>query len=72
MWSAVEVWRSGVNQPLSLGGAGALDVVMTSALTAVLLAELVGELLARASRGRRRDEDRVFENGEFRERGKAK
>lgn len=72
VWSAVEVWRSGVNQPLSLGGAGALDVVMTSALTAVLLAELVGELLERASRGRRRDEDRVFENGEFRERGKAK
>ena len=72
IWSAMDVWRSNMTQPLVLGGAGALDVIVTAGLTAVLLAELVGELIERMSRGRRRDESRVFERGEFRERGGAK
>jgi len=72
VWSAVTVWRSGAAQPLVLGGAGALDVVVISGLVAVMLAELVGELIERAARGRRRDESRVFDGGEFRERSRSK
>ena len=39
---------------------------------AVLLAELAGELTERAVRGRNKDESRVFEGGEFRERSRIK
>ena len=50
-------WRlvreAGVDQRLVLGGAGAYDVIVISGLLAVLLAELIGELLERMSRGRR-------------------
>ena len=45
-------WRSGVNQTVRLGGAGALDAVVLSGVTAVLLCELVGEVMERISRGR--------------------
>ena len=44
---------SGAQQRLVLGGAGAYDVIVVSGLIAVLLAELIGELLERAARGRR-------------------
>ena len=50
----VTVNRAGVSQRLVLGGAGAYDVIVISGLLAVLLAELIGELLERMSRGRRR------------------
>ena len=72
VWSAIDVWTSGVNQPLVLGGAGAADVIVISGLTAVLLAELVGEIIERMARGRQRDEKRVFDGGDFRERGRSK
>ncbi len=72
MWAAVDVWRRGVAQPLALGGAGALDVVVVSGLTAVLLAEFAGELIERMSRGRRRDHSRTFAGGAFRERSGSK
>lgn len=72
VWSAAEVWQRGISQPLVLGGAGAMDVIVISGLVAVLLAELVGELVERAIRGRRRSRFRVFENGEFRERSRTK
>ena len=72
VWSAIDVWMSGVNQPLVLGGAGAADVIVISGLTAVLLAELVGELIERMTRGRQKDEKRVFDGGDFRERGRSK
>lgn len=72
VWSAIDVWASGVNQPLVLGGAGAADVIVISGLTAVLLAELVGEIIERMARGRQRDEKRVFDGGDFRERGRSK
>ena len=65
---AVILWNQGVDQVLRLGGAGALDVVVISGLTAVLLAELVGEIVERVSRGNHRPEDRKFEHGEFVER----
>ncbi|MBR3927595.1 MAG: DUF1614 domain-containing protein [Clostridia bacterium] len=42
---------SGVSQTLILGGAGAMDVIVLSAVTAVLLRELVGEFLERCARG---------------------
>ena len=71
VWSAVEVWRSGVSQPLTLGGAGAMDVIVIASLTAVLLAEFVGELVERAVRGRRAP-NRVFDKGDFRERSESK
>ena len=70
--SALALWRAGIDQPLSLGGAGALDATVIAGLSAVLLAEFVGEALERAVRGRRRDRRRVFEGGEFRERSKSK
>ena len=72
VWSAIDVWMSGVNQPLVLGGAGAADVIVISGLTAVLLAELVGEIIERMARGRQKDEKRVFDGGDFRERGRSK
>lgn len=42
---------SGVSQTLRLGSAGAMDVVVLSAVTAVLLRELVGEFSERVVRG---------------------
>lgn len=72
VWSAIDVWRSGVNQTLVLGGAGAADVIVISGLTAVLLAELAGEIIERMTRGCQKDEKRVFDGGDFRERGRSK
>ena len=62
----------GVQQPLRLGGAGAMDVILLSGLVAVLLAELVGEVIERFSRGRTPDPDREFVDGEFVERSREK
>ena len=45
-------WRNGVAQTVRLGGAGALDAVVLSGVTAVLLCELVGEVMERIARGR--------------------
>ncbi len=47
---AVINWRSGVETTLRLGAAGAMDTVVISGLLAVLLSELVGEILERAAR----------------------
>ena len=58
-------WRQGIMQPLTLGGAGAMDAVIISSFIAVLLSELVGELIERSYRGTHRDEGRAFEDGEF-------
>ena len=58
MLSQVASWimvnRAGAAQRLVLGGAGGYDVIVISGLLAVLLAELVGEVIERLSRGRRR------------------
>lgn len=43
-------WSQGINQRLYLGSGGAMDVVVLSGLIAVLLAELVGEVIERLSR----------------------
>ena len=45
-------WSRGINQVLYLGGAGALDAVVLSGVTAVMLCELAGEIAERIARGR--------------------
>ena len=45
-------WRNGISQTVHLGSAGALDAVVLSGVTAVLLCELFGELMERIVRGR--------------------
>lgn len=62
--SAISVWRMGVDQRLVLGGAGAFDVIVMSGLIAVLLSELIGEIIERIRRGNQRPM-REFKNGEF-------
>ncbi len=62
--TAITVWSGGVAQRLVLGGAGAADMIVISGLTAVLLAELAGELIERAARGSKRP-SREFKNGKF-------
>ena len=62
--SWIMVNRLGAGQRLSLGGAGGYDVVVIAGLVAVLLAELVGEILERMKRGRQRP-TREFKNGDF-------
>lgn len=62
--SWLEVRAQGVGQTLSLGGAGAYDAIVIAGLLAVLLSELIGEIIERATRGRRRP-TREFVNGDF-------
>lgn len=62
--AAVYAWGQGANQRLTLGGAGAFDVIVITGLLAVLLSELIGEILERIQRGRRRP-TREFKDGEF-------
>lgn len=62
--NAIRVWNQGVPQRFILGGAGAFDGIVIAGLTAVLLAEILGEILERMRRGARRP-TRVFRNGEF-------
>lgn len=54
----------GAEQRLALGGAGGYDAVVIAGLLAVLLSELAGEIIERATRGRRRP-TREFVNGDF-------
>ncbi|MDO4547952.1 MAG: DUF1614 domain-containing protein, partial [Clostridia bacterium] len=58
----INAW-SGIDQRLVLGGAGAFDVIVISGLVALLLSELIGEILERVSRGASSGE---FERGEKR------
>lgn len=51
--NAIYVWNAGVPQKLALGGAGAFDGIVISGLIAVLLAELIGEIIERMKRGTR-------------------
>ncbi len=69
-WSAAEIWMQGVSQPLLLGGAGAMDVIVISGVVAVLLAEFLGEVIERIQRGNEMDESRDFVDGEFVERSR--
>lgn len=69
---AILNWNMGIRQPLNLGGAGALDAVVLSGLIAVLLSELIGELVERGTRGKQRDRKREFRDGEFVQKEKRK
>ena len=62
--SAAMVWARGVPQRLVLGGAGGYDAIVIAGFLAVLLSEVIGELLERLSRGAKRP-SREFKNGEF-------
>jgi uncharacterized membrane protein len=55
---AVINWNQGIDQTLILGGAGAFDAVVIAGVLAVLLAELFGELIERAVRGKHTGEER--------------
>ena len=57
--SWIMVNRTGVSQRLVLGGAGGYDVVVISGLLAVLMAELVGEIVERMTRGSNRERRRA-------------
>lgn len=50
--NAFVVWIRGTQQQLVLGGAGLADSVVISGILAVLLAELVGEIMERIQRGK--------------------
>lgn len=62
--NALWVWSKGIAQSYVLGGAGAFDAIVISGLTAVLLAEILGEVFERLSRGSKRP-SREYRNGEF-------
>jgi len=62
--NALYVWSRGIEQDFVLGGAGAFDGVVIAGLIAVLLTELLGEVIERMSRGTRRP-SREYRNGEF-------
>lgn len=48
-------WSRGIHQQLVLGGAGAADAIVVSGVLAVLICELVGEIVERLARGRRKE-----------------
>ena len=52
----------GVAQPLILGGAGVFDAMIVSGLIGVILAELIGEITERITRGRERPEGSPIQN----------
>lgn len=62
--TALWVWSKGIDQSYVLGGAGVFDAIVISGLTAVLLAEILGEVFERLSRGSKRP-SREYRNGEF-------
>lgn len=53
--NALVLWSQGIDQRLTLGGAGLVDSVVISGILAVLLAEAVGEILERIQRGKKPD-----------------
>lgn len=53
-------WGRGIRQMLYLGSAGAMDVVVISGFLAVLLSELVGEVMERMARPGRENHDPVY------------
>jgi len=61
----LSVLMRGIDQPISLGGAGAVDAIVISGITAVMLCELVGEMMERRKTGRANapHEDGAIEGG---------
>lgn len=54
----------GLSTPIALGSGGAMDVVVISGLTAVLTAELIGEVRERLQHGTAHT-DMEYEHGDF-------
>lgn len=52
--SGIGVLMRGVDQPMTFGGAGAVDAIVISGITAVMLCELAGEITERMSRSNKR------------------
>lgn len=69
--SVIPVWMSGKAQTLTLGGAGVFDAVVIAGFLGVMVAELIGEIVERVVRGKRRPH-MEFKDGEFVERGHDK
>lgn len=69
--SAVPVWMRGIDQELVLGGAGVFDAVVIAGFLGVMVAELVGEIIERIVRGKKRP-SMEFRNGGFAEVEKRK
>lgn len=55
LWADIAVaavnWSNGIDQQLTLGGAGVFDAMVISGLLGVVLAELIGEIFERVARG---------------------
>ena len=69
--NAVYVWSKGIDQEFVLGGAGAFDGIVIAGLLAVLLAEILGEIIERIKRGRK-PPTRKFRGGDFAKEGHAR
>ena len=52
LFSGLSVWVRGIDQPIHLGSAGALDAIVLSGVFAVLMCELTGEALERMKTGK--------------------
>ena len=48
-------WANGIDQTIRLGTAGAVDAVVISGVVAVMLCELLGELIERITTGKARE-----------------
>lgn len=59
------VLAHGISQRIHLGGAGAMDAVLLSAVGAVLIQELIGEFRERIMRGAAGEKKRTFHGGEI-------
>ncbi|MEG0639271.1 MAG: DUF1614 domain-containing protein [Clostridia bacterium] len=53
---------NGINQPLVLGGAGVFDAIIISGIVGVVLAELIGEIAERMTRGTEKPVDSPIQN----------
>jgi uncharacterized membrane protein len=51
--SVIPVWQAGSTQTLILGGAGGYDTIVIAGFLGVLLAEIIGEITERVTRGSR-------------------
>ena len=69
--NAIYVWNRGIDQELNLGGAGAFDGIVIAGLLAVLLAEILGEVIERMKRGKK-PPTRKFEGGDFAKEGQGR
>lgn len=59
---AVVNWSGGIQQQLVLGGAGIFDAMVISGILGVILAEFIGEVFERLSRGSERPEESPIHN----------